>query len=500
MKENYNISITSLLYRVSLLFVTVLPVCAQSPFLYLDDSVYEYFDYAVTSGGVATDFVLQQPYTLQQLNGDTADNPAAKYFRAWWKRFYGKANLSGQLQLAERLRLKNNLFSRYKLAGSLHYKADHILLANRTVVDQDFRLDPNYAGDLSEAGDWIYGRVNEAYGKVAFNGFSLFAGRVKRNWGAPGEKGLLLSDNPYSYDHFLAQYTNRWFRFSLILAQLENINALTLSEPGAAIKRVNNANRYLVGHRIDISLNPTLQFAFTEMATFGGANRNIDLQLLNPMTFYYGVQRNDRRQLDGFWALDVFWKPFPKTALYTQFLIDDIIVNNDPGVDDRSRFPDRLGINISLRQADWPVRGLQNSITFNRIWNRTYQSKFTWENYHYRGLGLGYPCASCEEFKWKIAWWGAFPWYVQNELIVGRYGGFSFYDVFPLEKNDFPLAPVTDNLVNELLIRYFYFPALRGFLSVHYFKEPNHYRNRIDNLPGVYFKFGIEYLLSENIL
>ena len=81
-------------------------------------------------------------------------------------------------------------------------------------------------------------------------------------------------------------------------------------------------------------------------------------------------------------------------------------------MDDRARFPDRLGVMFSTRTGDILLLGLNLDLTYTRIWNRTYQSKFTWENYHYRQLGLGYPCASCEEVKFKFGYWGLFPLYI----------------------------------------------------------------------------------------
>ncbi|WP_413855640.1 hypothetical protein, partial [Desulfobacula sp.] len=39
-------------------------------------------------------------------------------------------------------------------------------------------------------------------------------------------------------------------------------------------------------------------------------------------------------------------------------------------------------------------------------WNYTYHSRDSWENYHYKGLRLGYPFSSSEEIKLKIGYWG----------------------------------------------------------------------------------------------
>ncbi len=136
------------------------------------------------------------------------------------------------------------------------------------------------------------------------------------------------------------------------------------------------------------------------MAIYGGEDRDFEFAFLNPMNFYYGIQRNDQKQMSGLWNVDVFYKPWKKFTLYTQFLIDDIIVNNDPGVDDRARYPDRFGLTVSARTGDWLLTGLNLNLTYTRVWNRTYQSKFTYENYHFRELGLGFPC--CQYGRNKI--------------------------------------------------------------------------------------------------
>ena len=43
-----------------------------------------------------------------------------------------------------------------------------------------------------------------------------------RNWGALSSPGLILSDNPYSYDQFQTSYTSKRFKFSMIITRLED--------------------------------------------------------------------------------------------------------------------------------------------------------------------------------------------------------------------------------------------------------------------------------------
>ncbi|MCK5033487.1 MAG: hypothetical protein KAS18_07630, partial [Calditrichia bacterium] len=184
-------------------------VHAQNPaqYLYLDESVYPYIDYLINSGKSIPDFVFSQPYEKNENLIKPNENKSSDFFEKYWENFYSEKNLSGQLQVDDRVNYTNTIFNRYKLAGSLHFTDDNITLANRTIVDQDYKHDPLFAGDLSESENWLYGRVNDAYINLRFNRLNLFFGRMHRNWGPVNSNSLILSNNPYTYDHFLFSYT-----------------------------------------------------------------------------------------------------------------------------------------------------------------------------------------------------------------------------------------------------------------------------------------------------
>lgn len=467
-------------------------------YVYLDNPHNDFIDYLINSGKFKPRFVFHQPFEFDSTLTVSDDSRAGAYFVQFWQRFYGKKEFSAQATFADKVVTDGVSTNRGKFVTGAHFVTSGVTLANRSLIDEDFKYDPLYAGDLSEAANWIFGRVNDAYLNLRYKTLDLFLGRINRNWGAPGTPGLILSSNPYSYDHLLFSFTGRSVKFSLIFGQLEDVDGQSIKniEKPDSITFSGNSRKFLVGHRLDFRPTNRLQIALSEMATYGGPGRDIEFVFFNPTNFYYALQRNDRKQLDGFWSLDVFYKFRNAASLYGQFLIDDIIVNNDPGVDDRERFPDRFGVMLSLRGADWFFPSLNSEITYVRIWNRTYQSKRSWENYHYRGLGLGYPCASCEEVKFKFAYWKLFPWMIQNETIVGRYGSVQLTDLFPLRKEKFPIGPVTHNFINSLTIRYFPSKSINAWARIQYLKEPNHYSNRIFKADRFVLFFGAEVTLS----
>ena len=490
-----------LLINAGLFFFLITGLFAQEPvrFLYLENEQYDYFDYLINSGRQIPEHVFQQPYDVSFLKPAAGKNAIAGYFQKYWSGYYRSDGVQGFLQFDEKLKYQQGDFrNRYGASGGVHFLSNHLTLANRTGFQQEYKHDPNYAGDLSESKNWIYGRVNEAYMNLRFKPVDIFFGRMKRNWGPVNSTSLVLSDHPYTYDHFLFSYTARHLKLSLLFARLEDLAAYASNDPQHPndLTYYPHARKFLVGHRLDIRFSSRFQIGLTEMATYGGPERDVEFPFFNPMNFYYGIQRNDRKQMDGNWTLDIFFKPRRKLSLYGQFMIDDVIVNNDPGVNDRGRYPDRWAITGSLRSGDLLFNGLNTDVTYVRVWNRTYQSRWTWENYHYRGLGLGYPCAGCEELKLRLGYWGMFPLFIRNELIYGRYGNIALTDVFPSQKEPFPLPPVIHNIVNRFDLVYFARPELQIKLSVEHFRDARHYLNRLNEGSVYTVMLQIRYLLS----
>jgi len=423
----------------------------------------KYRDYRINSGHIPNGYLLEQSSVVSK---DTT----------------GSDQFNGYIQPGYSVNSSQRFHHSYSLYFRESFQSKYLDLGNITGVNRRYKYDPAFAGDLSESDHWLYGRVEQAYGKLHMNNFNLFLGRASRNWGPINSYSLILSDYSYSYDHLLFSYKSpSHFKLSVLYAPLDETAGRTFKNPDSTIYQV---KRYLVGHRLDIKFFQRFQIALTEMATYGGPDQQFELAFMNPMTFYYPLQRNDRKEIDGYWAIDLFYKPSTHITIYGQFLLDDIIVNNDPGVNDRARYDDRLGINVSFRTGDLIVNGLNTDLSYVRVWNRTYQSKFTWQNYQYRGLGLGYPCASCEEIKLKLGYWNWLPFYLETELSLGRYGNVQLTDLFPMKKEPFPVPPVENNVIAKLNIEYYASNALHAKLNLRYMQNPHHYSQRVNPQKG----------------
>ncbi|MCZ6820974.1 MAG: hypothetical protein O7G31_16015, partial [Calditrichaeota bacterium] len=425
------------------------------------------------SGDFRHSFVLNQPYTIQDIETGLKVKSEwqallAQHYRAHYGEsgmgkiiLYGRDTVSlvsdsdmptrrglAAAPVEDILLFDNRSKNHYNAAIQVNLSFPHISLVNRTVSNSELKDDPRYFGDT---GEWIQGRINAAYLNVNSGPFDFFLGRMDRNWGALSSPGLILSDNPYSYDQAQFSYTASRIMFSMIVSRLEDLDAVVVENPDSTFE----ARKFMTAHRVDFSFSNKFQVGLTEVAVYGGPDRDFEFGFLNPMNYFYVVQRNNNQQVNGIWALDLFYKPKPKLNLFLQFLVDDFIINNSEEGDDRENFPDRMGITLKLTEADNFMQGLQTGIEYTRIGNRTYQSRRTYENFQYRGKSLGYPISSTERVAVTAKYFNLYPLMLNLTGEFRRIGDVDVTHVFPLKKEDFPVGIVEKRWSVELKARYF---------------------------------------------
>ncbi|HOT99026.1 MAG TPA: hypothetical protein PKZ83_18035 [bacterium] len=452
-----------------LALLTLLPLYARA-----QDQASTYFDtpaltpflgYAVQSGRMQLPFVLNQPWTTLEVL-QAALGSARKGMPPWqqhWLRLLIK-----EIALYHRVE-KNETDGLGYLGAQGWYRgfsddADQwteargelegkfttpwFVLAQKTVLDQHFKFDPAFSGDT---GEWIYGRAETGYLLAQYKGAAFFLGRLSRNWGPPGEKGLILSDNPYSYDTAGFQLGSRRFRFSFYTSRLNDMHGIDTQSADSTWKEY---TRFWSIKRFDLALRPNLQIGLAEAAVYGAVNGTWQMIYLNPFNLYYVEQRNNRVQMNGLWCADLFWKPAPRFTLYGQYLIDDIIVNNEPGQNDRARHPDRMGVTARVVVSDLPAAGAQLGFTYTRIGNWTYMSYRNYENYLSNGLSMGYPANRIEQAGIDLSWFGWKAWAVQLRAGYARQGSQDLTAPFGDTRESFPLGVVSYWTRGELSVSY----------------------------------------------
>jgi hypothetical protein len=407
-------------------------------------------DYAVNSGQMQFRHYLTQPFLAHELI-TSFHKITAPELKRWVKPVLLDAErfcradsvdpqtgswfvgMNGSFQPGLRSSQANTIY-RAEVYGI--YSLPNIVLVNRTVMDRNFKNDPDYYGDTSE---WIYGRVQDAYAIFQYRAVRLFAGRLSRNFGSLREPSLILSKNPYSYDHYGFQISSKRLIFSFYMTRLDDIDGY---DSQAHIRSVQQSKRYFSVQRADFYFKEWLQVAVTEAVVYGGPNQNVEPAYINPLNLFYIAQRNQLVQMNGLWALDVFFKPARRISLYHQLLIDDLIINNHTRQNDRAQHPDRLGMTLKLVAADYGMPGWQMSLAYTRIGNWTYMSYRTWENYIYHNKGMGYPENSVESLDVSFDFFKMSPLYATLTLGTRRHGQQDLVQVFGDSRIKFPMGVV----------------------------------------------------------
>ncbi|MBN1998401.1 hypothetical protein JW935_12660 [candidate division KSB1 bacterium] len=446
---------------------------------YESDFYQSYVEYAVNSNHLSVNYPLNQPYfcheLLQAVNLGTGQGQPVieRWNRLLVKdiyRFYkpdSNEKETGQWHLG----VEGNVAAvqdeekNYGRSGAAVYgtfSLPYVVLVHRTVSDQNMKHDPLYHGDT---GEWLQGRPETAYVLFRYRALDFFAGRISRNFGIGGEPGLILSDNPYSFDHAGFSLSAKKVRFSFYTTRLNDMNSIDVQND--SVYAINK--RYWVIQRGDIMLRDNLHLGLAQAATYGGRDRTFESYFLNPMGLYYVMQRNNKSQLSGFWAVDIRWKPASKWTLYGQFLIDDIIVNNETGQNDRAKHPDRLGVLVKTILCDPAgLTGVQLFLSYARVWNWTYTSYRSFENYIYYQKSMGYPQNAVENIRLSADVFSRPPFIFHLEGGYKRHGDVDLLLPFGDTKDPFPLGVVEYRGWSELRVDWMPSPHFYTRASVRY--------------------------------
>jgi hypothetical protein len=259
------------------------------------------------------------------------------------------------------------------LAASL--EMPHLVMVTRPRVDNRLKYDRDYTGKKDRI---VAGRNDEAYVAASWRYAEVFFGIVDRNWGPSDLHGLLLSPNPYAYDHLLVRLGPRRLRLELLATQLDALPLWDATQP---------VNRYLSAHRLVAAPSERLALSLGEAAVYaqsGGVSRSFEPWYLNPLNLFLLAQYNDAPTSNALFTAEAAWRAGASLRLYGQVLIDDIQV-------DRTTQGDRepSGYGLTLGGSGGAAGGVVSwSAFYTRVSNLAYRTPAREEQYTLRGQGL----------------------------------------------------------------------------------------------------------------
>jgi hypothetical protein len=434
-----------LLFFVIILQLSLSSTYAVSRYLRIDRRLYRHHEYQFIMADSLLLFVLNQPYTESQLS-EYDKNLSSKRLASYRARNLGlEDGISILIKPGWQFQKDSDLISNPSTTIDGYFQIDNLIGVNRLFASKQITSDPDYHGDKSE---WISAYMQEAYLRyIPSPKLSFFGGRTARNYGIPNEYGLFLSDNPYPYDHFGFSAASEKFQFSWYFGRLNNMRGYDDQGRTIPLGKTLVVQRYMAYQRLDWKINERLQLGLSEATLYGGPNQGAVAAYLNPLNFYYLSQRNQRVQMNGSWQINLFYYVPQKWAAYLDFYIDDFIINNDEGVDDRAAHPDRLAIMSKISVPDFLIPQSLSSLRYVRVWNETYVSYRNFENWVYFDKGLGFPERAYEGLKLESSYLGSEYWQMALSLETWRRGKKSLFTTLVDEANvPFPASPITNGL------------------------------------------------------
>jgi len=359
---------------------------------------------------------------------------------------------------------KNNFLPSNEIGINIFglYKENNIVAACNYRADSKYQRDEVYFGSEGKFGSKVVGRITDSYIQYQKHKIKLFYGRQYQNYGIINSSSLILSENPYSYDHFSFQYKTSYFRYSYLATRLED--KISYDIRNDAIQNEWH-KRYFSFHRLEIPISNNLTFAFSESILYGGRNQNFLPMYMNPLNIYFVSKMVERKGLEEtnanvLMAFDVLYKPKSNLVFYSQFLIDDMDFTKET----RDRYPDRIGY---LGKFVWldPIPKTMLSVKIILMSNWTYNSYYTFGNYTYYGKSIGYPKNGIEKIELNVDTFLYDKSSVSMSIFLERERTQDLESHFIDQKTKFPIGVVQNVYGASVMLDYLYLQ--NSFISVY---------------------------------
>ena len=255
------------------------------------------------------------------------------------------------------------------------------VLVSHPYIDTRLKWDPDYFGKKDRV---IAGRTAEAYVSAQWNFGELFFGSLDRNWGPRFTDGLLVSPNPYSYDHLDVRLGTQGIYLEGLITQLDDIND-TSGTP---------EHRYFIAHRFTIRPPWNTMFSLWEGTIVAGRDRQLEPWFANIFTLGLLTQYDQNSQSNNLLGLDVVTR-VKRTQLFAQVLLDDIQVDRSNAADkEPPSYGFTLGAQGGIARFGWTA-------FYTRVANLTYRTPNPAEAVMRRGVGLGRNFSDYDQLTFK---------------------------------------------------------------------------------------------------
>ncbi len=456
-------------FMILVLVISLSKICAQKTTPYFTNfNDQKFLSYLIYSGTINIQHPLCQPYTYLELY-DNLKMESSKSINHWINNILkqvdvfqgsdttktmfimegtGEGNVNfSENKIRKDIRINPALGFFYKNFG-MYYKFD----ANTAYLQ-----DTLYFGSIGKMQEKNFSRASEAWMQIENKYMRVFAGRMSRNYGAINDNGVLLSNNPFSYDHFAFEMFNDRLKFTFLFSRLDDMMGYDIRD---TLPVLSLSKRFMTFHRLDFSFNPKFHVAISESILFGGKDEVPMFQYLNPANVFFFSKMSDRKNFEeqsanALMSIDFLYKPTKNISWTSQFLIDDTDLKKSL----REIYPDRLGITSKLVFTDFPKNTLVY-LKYEKISNWTFNSFYTWGNYAFYGKSIGFPMHGFESIKMGIDIFDFYPFIASFEIAYQRYRKQDLNMPFIAQKTQFPFGNAENITYGNVEFTYYPYSCL----------------------------------------
>ena len=295
------------------------------------------------------------------------------------------------------------------------------------------------------------------YDKLNFN-----IGRQNHSWGWSPNFSPILSGNGMPFSYFQIQINYDKIRFRSLHGSLMPFS------PYEMHKRVYNPSKYIAAHRGEIDITNNFTISITELAIYG--NRNLDLDYLNPVQWFWAVEHNTGDRDNLLIGIDYSWRIKPSMRLYQVMLLDEVTWSKifEPWWGNKVIF--QSGFHF-IPSSNPSIPGIRIEYTISRPW--IYTHKDTVNTLSSANISLGYPFGPSSDLisistnffpSSKIYIKGSFD-YFRKGSGQGSSINHNYIDRDPILDNDTPflLNPINYNRIVTLSIDY----RISRYIDIH---------------------------------
>jgi hypothetical protein len=204
-----------------------------------------------------------------------------------------------------------------------------------------------------------------------------------RNFIGDGYRSLLLSDNHFPYPQLKIQSTFGPFKYLNIYGSLMDMRPGAQRDQGFPKKYVNI-------HYLSTRIGKRITAGLFESITWGGINRNLDLNYLNPIILYHPIAFADQSAANIMLGLNLKYTPVKDLILYGQLMLDEFRIKD---VRDRNGWwGNKQGVQLGVKY--YHVAGIKNLMIqseYNTVRPYTYQYYATPGSYEHYNQALAHP-------------------------------------------------------------------------------------------------------------